>query len=214
MNDPHLFQTFADSLLRAAVNVRQYDVHSCKFHISTFVTNSDEAFVFLNLVNAYDNWMSKAKEKIEGVVSQENHPATKWTRNASKARRGEGWALVAQDEFNNLMDKVHAERALPTSEDLEKNIMKAKKEKNKKNKYRNRMMQGIAALDHPVRHIKDDLTDDEGQRNNSAGPGVPGMFNNAGGTYTNQPFFYSGEDDESNGINYNYQTNNYQTEPI
>ena len=76
------------------------------------------------------------------------------------------------------------------------------------------MMQGIAALDHPVRHIKDDLTDDEGQRNNSVGPGVPGMFNNAGGTYTNQPFFYSGEDDESNGINYNYQTNNYQTEPI
>jgi hypothetical protein len=142
------FMFVMEHLMGAILGKRVWDKYKCCQHISTKFTPSDEAYLYITLLNWYKMWMSA-----EGS----------WVGNGSLTKDGTnkkycGWTVEGIRKYNEYLEKVKSNCRAVGAWDIEEAVMNTLKECYEKETQRNT----IAVQCHRRKRRHHNLLDSDG----------------------------------------------------
>ena len=121
------FTFVVEHLVGAILGKKVWDKYKCHQHVSTKFTPSDEAYLYVTLLNSYELWMSAEGSRV-GTGS-----LTKDGTNKKYC----GWTVEGIRKYNEYMEKVKTNRKAVGARDVEEAVMNALKERYEKETRRN-----------------------------------------------------------------------------
>ena len=121
------FTFVVEHLVGAILGKKVWDKYKCRQHVSTKFTPSDEAYLYVTLLNSYELWMSAEGSRV-GTGS-----LTKDGTNKKYC----GWTVEGIRKYNEYMEKVKTNRKAVGARDVEEAVMNALKERYEKETRRN-----------------------------------------------------------------------------
>jgi hypothetical protein len=118
-NKLNAFTFIAEHLMGAVVGKRAWDSHKCRHKFSDKCTASDEAYLYLVLVNSYELWINASGTKVDkGTL-------TKGGNNKKYC----GWTQEGILMYNKLMNDIKVNRQSPMAATVETKVLGILKER-------------------------------------------------------------------------------------
>jgi hypothetical protein len=111
------FTFVAEHLVGAVLGQKVWDEHKCRDQISTRLTPSDEAYIYLVLSNSYDLWRNAGGTRVG---------TGKFTTNGTNKKNG-GWTREGIHLYNGFMHEVKENRQAAWARDVEEEVREALK---------------------------------------------------------------------------------------
>lgn len=116
-DDITTFTFIAEHLVGAVLGQKVWDEHKCCERVSTRLTPSDEAYIYLVLSNSYDLWINAEGTKVG---------TGKFTTNGTN-KKNCGWTRAGIQLYNSFMNKVKENRNAAWARDVEEEVKEALK---------------------------------------------------------------------------------------
>jgi hypothetical protein len=116
-DDITTFTFVAEHLVGAVLGQKVWDEHKCRYQVSTKLTPSDEAYIYLVLSNSYDLWRNAEGTRVG---------TGKFTKNGTNKKNG-GWTREGIHLYNGFMRMVKENREAAWAHDVEEEVREALK---------------------------------------------------------------------------------------
>lgn len=125
----HAYFFFLEYILECVAGKKEWkkDKYSCR--VSKAVTVSDEAFALLLLNNSWEVFQEYANNENQGQEGARINAKPKFTAKRGGSRRFEGWSRAGIAEYNNLCQRIVADRNSDMGEQFEIEFLEYMKDK-------------------------------------------------------------------------------------